>query len=124
VRPESYTACIAGLYTPRIDRLIRIATRAPSLAAIGAALSFPIHAGAQLCRIAAVRPGFPEGLCAISLEHPWGDPTITFELTWVNGLGNGQTGSALRRHTWRVVLRKDRVVSLTQSGPPPPQLRR
>jgi hypothetical protein len=117
----SVVACRHGLWTPRSERLIRIAEKTPALAALQASRLFPREIGAQSCTIHAGGP-FPgkklSGLCGVTMKNVWENATVSFTEDWQNGLGTTS------RHIWRVVIKGAHVIAISQTGPVPPQLRR
>jgi hypothetical protein len=117
----SAVACTHGLWTPRSEQLIRLAEKAPALAGLQPSQLFPHDIGAVACTIHAggfVRGRKLSGLCGVTMKNVWSKPTVSFTEEWPSGTGN------TARHIWHVVLRGNRVIATTQSGPVPPQLRR
>jgi hypothetical protein len=115
---ESVVACRHGLWTAHAERLIRVAAGAPELAGLGAARLFPRDVGAMPC---AIHSGgaFPgrrlAGVCGVRITSPWSTATVTFTEKWTNAPGKSA------RHIWRVTIRRNHVVGMSQSGAAPPQ---
>jgi hypothetical protein len=110
----SISACRRGLWTPRSERLIRIALRAPALRPTHL---FPPDIGVRRCEIPAGSRGERRlhGKCGVSLKHVWAGPIVSFVEAWPNRAG----GSA--RHIWRVSVKGDRLGRVVQTGAPAPQ---
>jgi hypothetical protein len=125
---SSVAACIHGLWTPRTERLIRLAKHAPKLARLRLDRLFPQDIGARSCTIPAGAPNLADGptyvpavqgTCGVTVRRVWSNARVTFVLNW-----RRSPSSAQRRHTWYVVIRRGRPVFLGERGPLPPQLRR
>ena len=115
----SAVACAHGLWTPRSEKLIRLAETTPALAALQASHLFPRDIGAVECTIQA--GGFVAGrklpgVCGVTMKNVWSKATVSFTEDWNSGSGN------TARHVWHVVIRGTRVVATSESGPMPPQL--
>jgi hypothetical protein len=124
----SVAACVHGLWTPRTERLIRLAERAPKLAQLRLDRLFPQDIGARRCTIPAGAPNLADGptyvpavdgTCGVSVRNVWATARVTFVLTWPR-----TTNSAQRRHTWYVLIRRAQPVPVGEQGPLPPQLQR
>lgn len=115
----SVAACRHGLWTPRAERLIRIAKHAAALSVVRTATLFPHDVGALPCVIHAGAPGRSwAGVCGVTIRDPWGTATVSFTEAWPPVPGAPRT----ERHTWHVAIRHGRAVAVTQEGPAPPQL--
>jgi hypothetical protein len=137
-------ACLAGQWTAKNERLIRIATQAPTLAALKPARLFTREPGARACAIPARSAGERRtvaGVCEVSVHAD----TISFVADWSGFPLSGsacdespsgwsqayhwtaETGWFRRtmraRRTWDVVVRSGRVLSVTHYGELPPATR-
>jgi hypothetical protein len=114
----SVAACVHGLWTPRSERLIRIAARSPVIAAFRPVRLFPHDIGAQRCSIPAGGPTRRSlrGTCGVYVSRVWSHPIVSFVQDWLRG------HNSVARHTWRVTVIEGRAASVTQTGPSPPQL--
>ncbi len=115
----SVTACVHGLWTPRSERLIRLAEDARRVALIHPAGLFPSDIGARHCEIPAGDPSssaFVRGSCGVYLTKAWSSPQVTFVEDWPRSTGRG-----FWRHRWHVVIRKGRPVLVAETGPVAPQ---
>ncbi len=115
----SVTACVHGLWTPRSERLIRLAERARELTYVHPGGLFPSDIGARRCAIPAGGPSsgaFVRGVCGVYVTNVWSSPHVTFVEDWPRGRGHG-----FWRHRWRVVIRKGRPALAAESGPVAPQ---
>ena len=114
----SVVACVHGLWTPRTERLIRIAERLPAVAALGPRL-FPTEIGARRCTIPAGGP-YPgkllHGLCGLTVKHVWSAPTVTFVETWP------RTATAHARAILQVTITNGHARLSARRGVVPPQL--
>jgi hypothetical protein len=115
----SVAACVHGRWTPRTERLIRIAGRVPALDGFFPARLFPVDIGARRCTIptGGLAMRRLRGTCGVNVTRVWGTPTVAFVERWPTA-----TGSA--RHMWRVIVRRGRPTLADESGPTPPQRRR
>jgi hypothetical protein len=114
----SAVACVHGLWTPRSEALIRLAEKTPVLAGLEPSHLFPRNIGVVSCTIHAggFVPGRTlSGLCGVTMKNAWSKATVSF--TEDSPSGAGKTA----RHVWHVVIKGKRVVSISQSGPVPPQ---
>jgi hypothetical protein len=132
----SIFACLGGLWTDHAAQAIRTAETTSQIAKLAPRKLFPHRIGAQACTL----PGSIGGQCGV-LENESGSASIvTFVEYWGAGalapaptqnkhdldhnfLTNFTTTAPGKRHNWRVVIRNDKVVDVSQSGPVPPQLR-
>jgi hypothetical protein len=115
----SAVACVHGLWTPRSEELIRLAEKTPALAGLEPSHLFPRDIGAMRCTIHAggfVRGRTLSGLCGVTMKNVWSKATVSFTEDWPSGAGK------TARHIWHVVVKGKRVISISQSGPVPPQL--
>jgi hypothetical protein len=64
-------ACVHGRWTPRTERMIRLARQALPLRA-----SFPTDVGTAPCAIGA------RGICGVDVTHLWAAPRVTFAEQW------------------------------------------
>lgn len=115
----SVTACVHGLWTPRSERLIRLAEHARKLALIRPAGLFPSDIGARRCEIPAGDPhasAFVRGSCGVYVTKVWPTPRVTFVEDWPRSTGRG-----FWRHRWHVVIRNGRPALVTETGPVAPQ---
>jgi hypothetical protein len=114
----SVVACVRGLWTPRTERLIRLAERVPAIAALGASL-FPTEIGARRCTIPAGGP-YPgkllHGLCGVTVKHVWSAPTVTFVETWP------RTATTHARAILQVTITNGHARLSARRGVAPPQL--
>jgi hypothetical protein len=114
----SAVACVHGLWTPRSEALIRLAEKTPALAGLEPSHLFPRDIGAMRCTIHAggfVRGRTLSGRCGVTMKNVWSKATVSFTEDWPSGAGK------TARHVWHVVVKGKRVVSISQSGPVPPQ---
>jgi hypothetical protein len=117
----SAVACVHGRWTPRSEELIRLAETTPALAALQPSRLFPQDIGAVDCTIQAgglVRGRKLAGLCGVTMKNVWSKATVSFTEDWPSG------GGKTARHIWHVIIQGNRVLTTSQSGPVPPQLRR
>lgn len=135
----SIWACLRGLWTPAAGALIKSAEAVPRIAALGAARLFPRDVGARRCEIPS-RTRTVAGQCGVLVNDATPSTFIvTFVEYWASDqlaptikpdLKHGTTDSLAgfyakrpsARHNWRVVIRNDRVASVSESGARPPQL--
>lgn len=111
-RHASIVACTRGRWTPRTERLIRIASRV--VRPLGVA--FPREIGARPCSIPAggLTMRRLSGTCGVDVLHTWNHPQVTFVEDFPNGPRE-------QRHRWRVRVDGDRARLVSQSGPEAPQ---
>jgi hypothetical protein len=115
----SVTACVHGLWTPRSERLIRLADRVRKVALIRPAALFPSDMGARRCKIPAGDPNasaFVRGTCGVYVTKVWSTPRVTFVEDWPRSTGHG-----FSRHRWQVVFRNGRPALVAETGPVAPQ---
>jgi hypothetical protein len=118
-RWASIAACMHGLWTPRAERLIRLAGHLSQLAGLDARSLFPHEVGARRC---AIQTGGPRrrtiyGLCGVTVKNAWSTPEVTFTEKWT-WIGTHQP----KRHRWRVSILNGIPHLAGQTGPIPPQL--
>jgi hypothetical protein len=115
----SVEACLHDLWTPRVERLIRLAEQTPQIAALQPARLFPRDIGARRCAIGAGGPSPGRklhGTCGVSIKHaPGQQPVVTFVETWA-------VGRRIWHHTWHIRLTDGRSELTRQTGAVPPQL--
>ncbi|MFL5963037.1 MAG: hypothetical protein ACJ757_09130 [Gaiellaceae bacterium] len=112
-RWPSIAACMHGRWTPRTERLIRVAEHVPSLAGLAPRGLFPDDIGVRRCAIDAGGPELRtiDGLCSVNVKDVWSTPEVSFTEEW-----------AKRRHSWRVTILDGTPRLDSQTGPVPPQL--
>jgi hypothetical protein len=115
---DSIAACTHGRWTPRSERLIRLATTAPQLAALQARALFPHDIGTRRCAFNAGGPTAKkvEGLCGVGLKKVWSTPEVTFAEQW------SRSGGRTWRHQWRVRIDGRHPALVSQQGSVPPQM--
>ncbi len=117
-RKDPTFLCMTGILA-RLDRGIRTAQRAPEIARLGL---FGASLGTRSCTLGGGRPESAKlltGSCSVAvrgLAKRAATPTVVFTVSWQ--LTGGKTAS----HSWSVLLENYEVVSVTESGPIPPQL--
>lgn len=116
----SVAACTHGLWTPRTERLIRLAEQAPAIAVLQPRSLFPSDIGARRCAIPAGGPvrRTLAGLCGVSVKGVWSTPTVTFVESWP------RSGHAHARAVLQVTVTNGRARLNARRGSLPPQLRR
>jgi hypothetical protein len=112
----SIAACVHGLWTPRSERLIRVAEQVAPLAGLNARQLFPHDIGVQRCAIHAGGLGLRtvSGRCGVKITQVWGTPRVTFTEEWPGG-------RHVHRHHWRVTIAHGIPHLASQSGDAPPQ---
>jgi hypothetical protein len=115
----SAVACVHGLWTPRTERLIRLAGTVAPLSSPPAYKLFPHDIGAKPCkfRSGAYRVQPIRGVCGVNAKNVWSTLTITFVETWP------AASTRTARHRWIVQVQDGRARLVGQSGPTPPQNR-
>jgi hypothetical protein len=113
----SLVACLRGFWTPRNERLIRLAASVPALAYLQPRRLFPHQIGARRCTIPAGGPRMTtlRGLCGVYLKHPRSNPTVNLVETWPRG--HNRTA----RHVWQLTVANGRARLVGERGPLPPQ---
>jgi hypothetical protein len=112
-RWPSVAACMHGLWTPRTERLIRVAERVPPLAGLTPRALFPHDIGVRRCALHAGGPKLRtiDGLCGVNVKDVWSTPEVILTEAWAG-----------RRHSWRVKILAGVPRLVGQTGPVPPQL--
>jgi hypothetical protein len=117
----SAVACVHGLWTPRSERLIKLAEQTAPIPALGPRGFFPRDIGVQRCTI---RSGGAlggrstiKGHCGVAITGIWRTPVVTLIETWA-------ASHVTRRHRWRITIRDGHGQLTAQNGPTAPQSRR
>ncbi len=136
----SVLACMQGPWTAGVEGLIATAVGAPAIVGLHPKRLFPGDVGARPCTIPAGRSGprTVSGQCGVVVD----DRSLTAVVTFVEYWGTGELSPLAKqsmsdgsfylsdlsvtqprkRSSWRVVVERDRVVSVTHTGETPPQL--
>lgn len=114
----SVVACTRGLWTPRSERLIRLAEHALAIAVLQPRSLFPNDIGARRCAIPAGGPvrRTLAGLCGVSVKKVWSTPTVTFVESWP------RDASANARAVFQITVENGRTRLTAKRGATPPQL--
>jgi photosystem II stability/assembly factor-like uncharacterized protein len=113
----SAVACVHGLWTPRSERLIRLAASVVPLSNPSPSKLFPHDIGAQACTFVGggLSTHLIHGRCGVNVKRVWSTPIVTFVEAWPAGANH------IRHHRWIVEIKDGQPRLARQSGPVPPR---